>query len=100
MKSKRTKALEISPKVKAKVYERDGGCCIWCGSPDGQPNAHFAPRSHGGMGVEENILTLCWPCHMRFDQSTDRKEMALFFLGYLHDHYPDWDESKIYYRKR
>ena len=99
MKSKRTKALEISPKVKAKVYERDGGCCIWCGSPAGQPNAHYIPRSRGGLGIEENVLTLCWPCHMRYDQTTDRVDMERYFTGYLIDHYPGWDEKNLYYDK-
>lgn len=97
-KSRRTKALEIPQAVKARVYERDGGCCIWCGSPMGQPNAHYVPRSKGGLGIEENILTLCWPCHMKYDQSTDRKDMGRYFMGYLINEYPEWDESKLYYK--
>ena len=45
-KSKRTKALEIPSKVKAAVFERDGGCCVYCGRV-GIPNAHFIARSQG-----------------------------------------------------
>ena len=96
---KRTKALSISPKVKNAVYERDGGCCIWCGSPEGQPNAHYIPRSQGGLGIEENILTLCWGCHMKFDQTTERPKMREYFKEYLKSKYPEWDESKLYYQK-
>lgn len=95
----RTKALAISKEVKAKVYERDGGCCVWCGSPQGQPNAHYIPRSRSGLGVEKNILTLCWPCHLRYDQTTEREKMGAYFREYLQSKYPDWNEEDLYYRK-
>ena len=62
--SKRTKALAISPEVKERVYERDNGRCIWCGGR-GIPNAHYIPRSLSGLGCEQNILTLCPACHRR-----------------------------------
>ena len=96
---KRTKALSISPKVKNAVYERDGGCCVWCGNPYGQPNAHFIPRSQGGLGIEENVLTLCWECHQRFDNSIGRMKMREFFEEYLKSKYPEWEEEKLYYKK-
>ena len=113
---KRTKALGISPAVKKAVYVRDGGCCVWCGSAAGQiaqrhrrrnfqhdaagqPNAHFIPRSSGGLGVEENILTLCWDCHMKFDQTAARAKMREYFRGYLESKYPDWDENALTYKK-
>lgn len=96
---KRTKALSISPKVKKAVYERDGGCCVWCGSLEGQPNAHYIPRSQGGLGIEENILTLCWKCHLQFDQTTERPKMREYFKEYLKSKYPEWDESELYYQK-
>jgi 5-methylcytosine-specific restriction endonuclease McrA len=96
-KSRRTKALEISSVVKQRVFERDGWC-VWCGK-QGQPNAHFIARSHGGLGIEENILTLCSECHRRYDQSTDRQKMREYFKSYLMSKYPDWDESKLIYKK-
>lgn len=98
-KSRRTKALAIPPEVKVQVFERDGGCCVWCGSPAGQPNAHYIPRTKSGLGIEENILTLCWPCHMKYDQSTDRAKMGEYFRGYLESKYPEWDEENLYYKK-
>ena len=70
MKSKRTKALSITPKVKKTVYERDGGRCVLCGSPHGLPEAHYIPRSRGGLGIPENIVTLCRNCHRELDQTT------------------------------
>ena len=77
MKGRRTKALEIPQKVKRIVFERDNGQCILCGAP-GLPEAHFIPRSKGGLGIEQNIVTLCRECHRRFDQSDDRKFIAEF----------------------
>ena len=98
MKSRRTKALEIPQKVKRIVFERDNGQCILCGAP-GLPEAHFIPRSKGGLGIEQNIVTLCRECHRRFDQSDDRKFIAEFIRSYLNKKYTGLDESNLYYRK-
>jgi 5-methylcytosine-specific restriction endonuclease McrA len=97
--SKRTKALAIPKEVKARVWERDGGCCVYCGSPLAAPVAHYIARSHGGLGIEENILTLCGACHRRYDQSTDRRSMREYFREYLQSKYPEWDETKLFYRR-
>lgn len=98
--NRRTKALAISPEVKQRVYERDGGLCVYCGRP-GLPNAHFIPRSQSGLGVEENILTLCPQCHRDFDQglNEDRTYMKRFFRRYFREHYPEWDELKLTYKR-
>ena len=96
--SKRTKALAISAEVKARVYERDGGRCIWCGA-HGIPNAHYIPRSLSGLGCEQNILTLCPDCHQRYDRTTNRGMMRERFREYLKSKYPDWDETKLLYHK-
>lgn len=95
---KRTKALAISHDVKRRVYDRDGGCCILCGRR-GNPNAHYISRAHSGLGIEENIVTLCPDCHRRYDQSVERISIGRMVAEYLQDHYPDWDESKLIYRK-
>lgn len=108
-KARRTKALEIPPQVKKAVAERDSidghPCCIWCGqpAPTSNPlafsNAHYRSRSQGGLGIEENILTLCWGCHMKYDQSEHRGKMREFFKSYLQSKYPEWDETKCIYKK-
>lgn len=92
-----TKATNISPAVKKKVFERDG-YCVWCGSPYGLPESHYVPRSKLGLGIEENILTLCRECHRKFD-GEDREKMQPILKEYLMSKYPDWDESKLVYRK-
>lgn len=94
---KLTKALQIPPKVKAAVRARDNDYCVWCGRP-GLAEAHYIPRSHLGLGIEENILTLCRECHANFD-GAKRKEMKPYLRGYLQSHYQDWDEQKLIYKK-
>ena len=95
---KRTKALTISQKVKAAVFNRDGGKCIVCGR-FGSPCAHYISRAQGGLGIEENIVTLCDECHRRFDQTADRKVYRDMIAAYLRQQYPGWDEKKLIYRK-
>lgn len=99
--SKQAKAKSISPETKMIVFERDGRRCIYCGSLEGLPNAHFIPRSLGGLGIEQNIITLCLSCHDRYDRGgkLKREGMKEFFREYLQSCYPDWDESKLYYHK-
>lgn len=98
-KHKMTKACEISKETKEAVYERDGGRCVYCQSNKGLPNAHFIPRSHGGLGIEENILTLCPNCHHDFDNTDNRQHMKEYFRGYLKAKYHGWEEKNLYYRK-
>lgn len=106
---RRTKALAIPPEVKKAVADRDSvcghPCCIWCGFPApvsfelAFSNAHYISRAQGGLGIEENILTLCPDCHRAYDQSTERKRMHEYFELYLKGKYPGWDESKLYFKK-
>ena len=95
--NKRTKALAITQAVKRKVLERDE-YCVWCGR-EGAPNAHYISRAQGGLGIEQNVLTLCTECHRRYDQSTDRRLMREYFREYLQSKYPDWCEDNLIYRK-
>lgn len=106
---KDTKARAIPVEVKQAVAERDSfdgwPCCINCGepAPSERPTAfscaHFISRAQGGLGIEENTLTLCPKCHYKYDQTTDRAILKQFFGRYLKEHYPEWDESKLVYQK-
>lgn len=98
--SRLARAVAIQPGVKRAVYDRDGGRCVFCGRP-GLPEAHFIPRSRGGLGVPKNVLTLCRPCHDRFDNggAMEREGMREYFAEYLQSKYPDWNEDNLTYRK-
>lgn len=97
MKSKRTKATSISQKVAQAVWLRDAGGCVLCGK-QGSPTAHFIARSQSGLGVEQNIVTLCDRCHYRYDQTTAREQIKEILRGYLKSKYADWDEKKLIYK--
>ena len=99
MKSKRTKALDITQKTKKIVWARDNECCVVCGSPNAMPNAHYLPRSKGGLGIEQNIVTLCINCHRTYDQSTKHNEYKEFIKNYLQSKYEDWNEEDLVYKK-
>lgn len=103
----RTKALAIPQAVKRAVAARDSfdgwPCCILCGKPAPATlwsNAHYIARSQGGLGIEENIVTLCPGCHRDYDQSSRREEIRIHIKAYLQSCYPEWDENKLIFEKR
>lgn len=98
---KRTKACDISQAVKKAVWERDGHCCIICGSPYAFPNAHYIRRSQGGLGVEQNVVTLCPSCHEEFDNGSGKYNEAIknAVRDYLNAKYDNWDEKEYVYDK-
>ncbi len=107
MKSKRSKATDISQSVKQKVWERDNGRCVVCGNNyNVMPNAHYISRAKGGLGIEENVVTLCTnftknQCHHKFDNGTreERERIGVIIENYLKSKYPDWDKEKLFYNK-
>lgn len=107
MKSKRAKATDISAKVKKIVWERDEGRCVVCGwNQNVMPNAHFISRNNGGLGIPENVVTLCTnltpnQCHRKYDNGTreERKEIGEKIEDYLKSKHKDWNKEKIVYRK-
>lgn len=104
----RTDALSIPRKVKQRVAWRDsvGGwpCCILCGRPAPSWNtlayscAHYISRAQGGLGIEENIVTLCPSCHGDYD-GYGRKELRPVLRRYLREQYDDWNEEDLIYKK-
>ena len=98
MRSQRSKACDIPKKVKDAVWERDRRRCILCGSPEAMPNSHYVKRSAGGLGIEENVTTMCLRCHEAFD-GPRRDELMPRVRRYLQSRYPSWDEKKLVYRK-
>lgn len=99
MKSNRSKACDIPQKIKKRVWERDGGRCIICGSRNALPSAHYISRAQGGLGIEENIVTLCFNCHREYDNTDKRSGFRKYIEKYLRTIYKDWSEEKLYFRR-
>ncbi len=59
--SKRSR--HISQSVKDKVWNRDGGRCVECGSNEDIEFDHIIPHSKGGANTYRNIQLLCEPCN-------------------------------------
>lgn len=106
--NKRTKALAIPKKVKDAVFLRDGGLCVLCRSPLGEPVAHVVRRSQGGKGIERNIVTLCENCHRgydfgenlwRFGKNVTREGLYCRLVAHLKGFYPDWNREEMIYQR-
>lgn len=96
--NKRTRAVSIPTKTKREVEERDHCQCIFCGKP-GRGEAHFISRAQGGLGIKENLITVCRACHDQLDNSTKRKEMLRVAEDYLKAAYPYWNRDLLIYQK-
>lgn len=106
---KDTRARDFSQSVKKRIAERDSfdghPCCINCGEPAPTENliafsnAHYISRAQGGLGIEENGLTLCPWCHHLYDQTTSRPVLRDYFREYLMECYPGWNEDFLFYHK-
>ena len=106
--SDRTKSLSIPREVKRAVAARDSvdgwPCCILCGrpAPTDAPLAfscaHYISRAQGGLGIEENILTLCPRCHREFD-GVKRKELRPILTRHLKENYENWNEKNLTYQR-
>src|SRR5574344_1627493 len=74
-KHKQTKKTDIAKEVQKAVWERDNHKCIICNKEVSikYANAHYVKRSQGGLGVEQNIVTLCPECHFREDMGQNSK---------------------------
>ena len=58
-----SKRNTISQDVKDKVWNRDGGKCVQCGSNEKLEFDHIIPVSKGGANTYRNIQLLCEPCN-------------------------------------
>ena len=57
------KTRRITQEVKDKVWNRDGGKCVECGSNEKLEFDHIIPHSKGGANTYRNIQLLCEPCN-------------------------------------
>ena len=94
--SKRSKATDIPKKVREEVYLRDKRCII-CGSIYNTTCAHYISRAQSGLGIKENLITLCILCHHEMDNGKNSLEIKEKVRQYLERLYPEFtDEMRIY----
>ena len=94
------KPTDISQRVKEIVWNRDSKCCVVCGKPLPKhfANAHvFVRRSHFGLGIPENIVTLCQTHHHWLDSGLDwqHKYVKEIVYEHMYKQYPDLDIEKL-----
>lgn len=103
--NKRTRKLDIPPKVKKEVFLRDEGKCVICGNDyNVMPNSHFIKRSQGGLGIKENVFTACTnftnnKCHERWEHHKCSEQEKDKVIAHFKALYPDWNEQDLYYTK-
>ena len=107
-----TRKLEFTQRERERIKERDGGC-IFCqmGYHNDEckniferqsfQTMHYIPRSKMGLGIAQNGAVGCIFHHMMLDNGNKgrRDEMRSMFKEYLQNHYPDWNEEEIVYKK-
>ena len=57
------KRKSISQNIKDKVWRRDGGKCVECGSKEKIEFDHIIPFSKGGSNTYRNLQILCENCN-------------------------------------
>ena len=99
--SKRSKACDITQSVKEIVWIRDNQSCIICGKL-GSPNSHYISRAKGGLGIPQNIVTMCIDCHNAYDNGYDKERKDYIkekTKEYLKAQYRNWNEEDLIYNK-
>ena len=97
--SKRSKATDITPKVRREVMERDKRC-VNCGRTNMLTISHvYVSRAHGGKGIPTNLAVLCTVCHGHMDNGRKHESMIVKFNveRYMERLYgkPNLDEIKF-----
>ena len=63
--NKKGKRERMSQDILDKVWNRDGGKCVKCGSNEKLEFDHMIPVSKGGANTYRNIQLLCEPCNRK-----------------------------------
>lgn len=64
-KAEKKKRETIPQDVKDKVWQRDNGMCVECGSKEKLEFDHIIPFSKGGSSTYRNVQLLCEPCNRK-----------------------------------
>lgn len=109
--SKNKVNLNFTKEIAEKIVERDE-VCLFCkagyhmecksemlyGIPD---IMHYKNKSQGGLGIEENGVLGCRYHHGLLDNGHLglREEMLEMMREHLMDHYPEWSEAALTFKK-
>lgn len=109
-----TRYLQFDKAVIQKIQQRDDYTCLFCKQgyhmEKFDPNKmdcivhdimHYIPKSHMGLGIEENGVEGCRMHHTLLDNGNQglRDEMLDIMEDYLKSCYDDWEKSKLVYKK-
>lgn len=61
--------VPIPAELRRRVFERDGGVCVECGSNFDLQYDHVLPVAHGGATTFQNLQILCADCNHRKSDS-------------------------------
>jgi 5-methylcytosine-specific restriction endonuclease McrA len=98
----KTEALKISTDTYNKVLERDHYSCVLCQLKGIHPRLkdnnilschHYIPRGRLGMGIEQNLVMLCYCHHQEVNSYNDT------IKGYLMSIYDNWNEEDLIFKK-
>ena len=81
------------------MIERDSRCCIICGANQNLQIAHYISRARLGLGIPQNLATMCVSCHFHYDNGKFHNEIQKAFKEYLKVHYDNWNEKDLVYKK-
>ena len=88
-----SRSRTIPQEVKDKVWNRDGGRCVLCGSNELIEFDHIIPFSKGGSNTYRNIQVLCQSCNRSKSDSIGEPDDYLDYLDESDDYL---DESNDY----
>ena len=77
------RSKNFSPSMINKIFERDDGTCIYCGSP-AQDIDHVIPLSAGGITHPSNGVCSCHSCNCKKSKHPDNIDTltrAIFWLS-------------------
>lgn len=72
---------QINRIVAAKIFERDGFRCRYCGSCADLSIDHIVPKRNGGNDSVENLVTCCRSCNSRKGARTPEQAGMVLSIG-------------------